>query len=140
MFKSINALPGRKGIALLLPAMIFGLGLVACASVPDAPTDSLQAADTAIKQAEDARVADYASTQLSSAREKLAAAHAMADKAKTDKDEKEMTQARRLADESRSDAELATAKAQEARAKSVDKEMQQNNDTLQQELQRKSGS
>ncbi|MDI1302050.1 MAG: DUF4398 domain-containing protein [bacterium] len=124
----------------LLPVVLLAAGLSACASVPQAPTDSMAAADAAIRQAEEARVADYASADLRSAREKIAAARTMSEKAGKEKDEKAMKKARSLADESRSDAELAIAKAQQARAESVNKELQRNNDTLQQELQRKSGN
>ncbi|NNM50999.1 MAG: DUF4398 domain-containing protein [Pseudomonadales bacterium] len=140
MFKSTGKTTSKMDAGMLLPVFILSIGLAACASAPEPPNVAMQAADMAIKQADDARVADYASSQLTSARDKLTAAHAMADKARRDSDESEMVQARWLADESRSDAELATALAQEARSKSVDKEMQQSNDTLQQELQRKNGS
>lgn len=119
---------------MLLPVLI--LGVAGCASTPKVPTASFAAADTAIKQAEEARVADYASAELRAAREKIAAARVLAEKAKNDKDEKSMKEAGRLAEAARSDAELATATAQKVRAETVNKEMQQNNETLQQELQR----
>lgn len=125
---------------LFMAASLVVIALSACSSVPPLPSDALQAADTAIKQAEDARVADYASDDLRLAREKVTAARTMSEKAAKDKDEKAMRAARRLAEESRSYAELATAKAQAARADTVNKEMQGNNDTLQQELQRKGGN
>jgi len=140
MFTSLSKRRIGKAGIILLPVIALGMELVACASVPPVPTDALQAADTAIKQADDARVGDFAPAALSSARDKLSAAHAMADKATHDKDATEMNQARTLADESRSDTELASAQAQEARAKAANKDQQQSNDTLQQELQRKSGS
>lgn len=131
----------RKRNMFFLPLVAaLGASLMACVAVSPASTDAILAADAAIKQAEEARVADYASADLRSAREKVAAARAMAEKAVQEKDEKAMRQARVLAEESRSDAELATAKAQEAKAESVNKELQRNNDALQQEIQRKSGS
>lgn len=129
-----------KIIKRLLPVVVLATGLIACASAPQPPTDSIVAADAAIRQAEEARVADYASAELRSAREKIAAARTLTEKATQEKDKKAMKQARTLADESRSDAELAIAKAQQAKAEAVNKEMQRNNDTLQQEIQRKSGN
>jgi len=140
MFMSTSKRRTGKAGLLLLPVVAIGMALVACAAMPPVPTDAFQAADTAIRQADEAHAADYAPAQLSSARDKLTAARALADKAKQDKDSGEMAQAQVLANASRSDAELATAEAQEASAKSVDKSMQQGNDTLQQEIQRKSGS
>ena len=64
----------------------------ACAAAPIAPTAELQAAETAIKAAEQARVADYASPDLAEARNKLNAANASLQL-------KEMDMARRLARE-----------------------------------------
>lgn len=137
--KRSELLSWKKNL-FVLPVMVLAIGLSACASAPQAPTESIMAADAAIRQAEEARVADYASPELRSAREKITAARALAEKATQEKDQKAMKKARSLADESRSDAELAIAKAQQAKADSVNKEMQRNNDTLQQELQRKSGN
>ncbi len=110
---------GCIGSALLISA---------CASTP-APTDALKAADQAIARAEEARVADYASPELTSARDKLVAARAAVQK-------EQMEVARRLADEAKLDAELATAKAEAARAKGITTEMQKNIETLRQETQR----
>lgn len=109
---------------------LFALG--ACASAPMAPTDSLQAAERAITTAEHARVADYASRELSRAREKLAAARVAVH------DEK-MGLARRLADEAFVDAELAIARAGEAKAKAVNMEMKRSTETLKQEMDRNTG-
>jgi len=139
MFSSNRETVSRKGNIFLIPLIALGASLMACAAVPPAPTDAILAADTAIKNAEEARVADYASAELRSAREKVAAARTLVEKATQEKDKKAMAQARSLADQARSDAELATAKAQEARSESVNKEMQKNNETLQNEIQRKSG-
>lgn len=140
MLAKRSEVPSWKRNLVFLPVMVLAIGLSACASAPQVPTESIMAADAAIRQAEEARVADYASPELRSAREKITAARAMAEKATKEKDEKTMKRARSLADESRSDAELAIAKAQAAKADAVNKEMQRNNDTLQQELQRKNGN
>ena len=109
------------------------LALAACASTPKAPNDALQAAELAITGAEQARVADYASPELGEAREKLLAARAAVE-------QKKMDLARRLAEQSRVDAELATAKAEMAKAKAVNDEMQKSTESLKQEMQRNSGA
>ena len=51
-----------------------------------------------------------------------------------------MDGALRLADESRADAELASAKTGEAKGAAVNLEMQQSNQALVEEMQRKSGA
>ena len=108
------------------------LMLAACASAPQPPTAQLQAAELAIADAERARVADYASAELSEAREKLRAAHSAVQQEK-------MGRAQRLAEQSRVDAELASARAEEARAGVVNDEMRKSIDTLKQEMQRNTG-
>jgi hypothetical protein len=102
--------------------------LTACASAPP-PNQALQAAEQAIATAEQARVADYASPELSEARDKLAASRAAIQ-------QKNMVLAQRLADESRADAQLASAKAEAAKAQLVNDDMQKSNVTLKQEMQR----
>lgn len=129
----------RKTTSILF-ALVLAVGLAACSSAPPAPTGELSAADAAIRQAEDARVADYASFELGQAREKIGAARALAERATKEKDEKAMIKARQLAEESRSDAELAIAKGQQAKAEAMTKQMQLNNETLQQEIQRRKGN
>jgi hypothetical protein len=106
--------------------------LAGCASTPKAPTQALQAAELAIANAEQARVADYASLELTDARKNLTAARSAVQR-------EEMVLAKRLADQSRVNAELATAKAEEAKAKEVNEEMQKSTDALKQEMQRNSG-
>lgn len=123
----------NHGLSLrLLPAFAALVLLSSCASTPVPPTSDLQAAEQAIASAERARVADYASVELSVARDKLTAARGAVQ-------EKNMTQAQRLAQEARADAELASAKAEVARARVVNEQMQKGTDTLKQEMQRKSG-
>lgn len=125
----------RPGAALLrLGTVLAGLLLLgACASTPQAPTQSLQAAEQAIATAEQARVADYASLELSQAREKLAAARDAVRK-------EQMVLAQRLADEALVDAQLATAKAGEIKAKEVNEDMKESTRTLIHEMNRDSGT
>lgn len=117
-------------------AKLFGaaslLALAACAATPP-PSDALNGAESAIKRAEEARVADYASPELTSAREKLTAARDAVNRA-------DMVLAARLAEQARVDAEVATAKADAAKAAANIVEMQKANQALQQEAIRNSGN
>ena len=54
-------------------------GIVACASAP-MPSDKLAVAKTAVERAEQAQAAQFAQVELTTARNKLAAAQAAADK------------------------------------------------------------
>mgnify|MGYP002759374324 CR=1 FL=1 len=128
MMRSIN---GKSASRLAIVALSGAL-LAACSSPPKAPDQALQAAELAIANAEQARVADYASPELGEARDKLTAARAAVAK-------EEMLSAARLAEQSRVDAELATAKASAAKAQEVNDELHKNVNTLEQELQRNSG-
>jgi ribosome-associated translation inhibitor RaiA len=109
------------------------LVLAGCASPPQPPTQALQAAESAISNAEQARVADYASAELTTARQKLALAN-------TAVRNNQMVQAEYLAVESRTHAELALARAEELKAKAVNDDMQKSIDTLKQEMQRATGA
>jgi hypothetical protein len=117
-------------------ATLIGMGgallFAACASTPP-PTVALKAAEQAIAVADQTRVADAASPELSEAREKLTAAQAAVQK-------EQMVIAERLAVESRIDAELAAAKIETAKAKAVNDEMKRSTETLAQEMQRNSGA
>ncbi len=132
MIRSINYRKGGK-IAPYLATLVFSGALLAgCSSPPKAPDQELQAAELAIANAEQARVADYASPELGEARDKLTAAREAVVK-------EQMTSAARLAEQARADAELATAKAEAAKAQAVNDELGKNINTLEQELQRNSG-
>lgn len=120
---------GNRRYLPLLSACIFCGVLAGCASTPKAPNEALQAAESAIANAEQDRVADYASPELGEARDKLTAARVAVV-------EKEMVRAARLAEQSRADAELASAKAKVAKAQEVNEDLNKNINTLQQELQR----
>jgi hypothetical protein len=128
--------PALRGLAVVT-FLILAFGaeflLSGCSSTPKAPTEALQAAEVSIANAEQARVADYASPELAEAREKLVAARLAVEK-------KEMVSAERLAVQAKADAELATARAAAAKARSVNEELQKSNSVLQQELQRNSGA
>lgn len=109
------------------------LALAGCATPPLPPTQDLRAAESAISNAEQARVADYASAELTMARQKLALANTAARN-------NQMVQAEYLAIESRMHAEVALARSEELKAKAVNDDMQASIDTLQQEMQRATGA
>ena len=102
-----------------------------CASVPP-PTASLQAARLAISDADRAEAGRYASAELGEARTKLASADSAVA-------EQKMTMAERLANESRTEAELASAKTANVKADAVNDEMKRSTSTLVEEMQRNSG-
>jgi len=106
--------------------------LGACAETPPMPTASLQAARQAISDAERAEAGRYAAAELGEARIKLASAD-------TAVSEQKMTTAERFADESRTEAQLASAKTADVKAKAVNDEMSRSTGTLIQEMQRNSG-
>jgi putative cell wall-binding protein len=113
--------------------MLGFMALTASAAKPEVPTQAIQAAELAIKNADQARVADYASPELTMAREKLTAARTAVEK-------EDMVIAQRLAEQSRVDAELATAKASVAKEQAINDEMKKSIETLKQEMQRNSGA
>lgn len=107
------------------------LMIAACASTPP-PTANLEAARSAISSAERAEAGQYAAQDLGAARTKLTSADAAVAK-------KQMTVAARFADESRAEAELASAKTASVKAAAVNEEMKSSTTTLIQEMQRSSG-
>lgn len=119
-------------------AAVFGaLAITACASTPMPPSASFQAADIAIANADKEKASEFAPVEVKSAHDKIAAARATIAQ---DPDEADMIRARRLADEAQADAELASARARQARAAAINTELQKNNDTLREELQRSGGA
>jgi len=119
----------RTPIALVSSGLLM---LGACASTPPAPSANLQAAQQAIAAAERGEAARYAPGELGEAHAKLT----LADTAVT---EKKMVLAERFADQSRAEAELASAKASAVKADAVNEEMKRSNSTLVDEMKRGSG-
>lgn len=116
------------GYARLIASMAL-LTLAACAAPPPAPNAALQAAELAIASAERDKAGEHANQQLAAAREKLVAARAAVAA-------EEMERAEQLAQQAEVDAMLALAKTDEAKARLINQETQQNLDVLGQELQR----
>ena len=109
-----------------------GFFLAACASTPPAPTAALDAAHLAITNAERADAGQYAAGELAEARDRLG----FAESAVTGN---RMIVAERLANESRTEAELASATTAQNKAQAVNAEMQRSNGTLIDEMQRNAG-
>ena len=137
-FRHQNRLPRRHSATLL--AVAGGLLLSACASAPEVPTDAIRQAEDAISRAEEARVANYNSDALRQAREKVVQARELSVKATHKRDPDAALQARRLAEQATSDAELATAQAREKKAKEINKGINKNIDALGHEIQRQGGA
>ncbi len=134
MFRQPHSLRAIRGLPVFIALAAAGLlALAGCATPPVPPTEALQAAESAISNAEQARVADYASAELTTARQKLALANTAA---RND----QMVKAEYLAIESRTHAEVALAQAEELKAKAVNDDMQKSIDTLKLEMQRATGA
>ena len=129
--------PTQRAIRLhAYAAGLIGLGgavlLVACADTPP-PQVALSEARQAIAVADQAHISDASSPQLAEARAKLAAA----DNAVR---AEHMSEAERLAQESRVDAELAFAQSNAQKNQAVNDEMLHSTNTLSDEMQRNAGS
>jgi len=106
--------------------------LAACATVTPAPNLALQAAESSIENADRERVSDYDLPELGQARDKLTAARAAVE-------DNDMVLARRLADEARVSADLASAKAGKMKATRINDDMIESIETLKQEMHRNNG-
>lgn len=129
---AMNSTPREfPGLRPLLTAGLAGMFmfLVACAATPEAPDSALDAAKVAISNAEKAEAGQFASAELGEARDKLASANSAVQ-------EKNMITAERFAQESRVEAELASARTAAAKAAAVNREMERGADALTEEMQR----
>ncbi len=122
----------RQGSRLRVATGLAGAFMItACASTP-APTAQLQAAQQAIAAAERTDASRHAAAELGAAQARLASAN-------TAVQAEEMEAAGRLADESRVEAELATARTASVKARMVNDEMKRSTGTLIDEMQRNTG-
>lgn len=94
---------------------VVAFGIVACASAP-MPVDKLAVAKTSLERAEQAQAAQFAQVELNTARTKLGAAQAAADK-------RDAEVAARLADQADVDAQLAEATARAKQQEQLANEM-----------------
>lgn len=120
-------LPNRPIFRRWLWPGCFSLLLAACASAPLATTDTMLRAERTIARAEQARVGQYAATELGETRQKLQASRS----ALLLRDE---VNAQRYAEQATLDAELALARAELAQANGVNEEMKNSLGILQQEM------
>jgi hypothetical protein len=124
----------KKGfIPYLLIAGTSLLMLSACASTPPPPTQEISAAEQALTDAEQARVAEYSLPEMQEARDKISASH-------TAVKNEDMVLAKRLAQQASLDIKLASAKAELAKAEAVNADMSKNTDVLKEEMQRNTGA
>lgn len=129
--KNVTWFPHANALRLFAVSTVL-MVLAACASTPLPPTQQLQAAEIAIRSAEQESVAEFSPMELRQAHDKLNAA-------RTAVQAEEMELALRLANESRVSAELATARTAELKAKAVNDEMRESITAMQQEAQRTQG-
>lgn len=129
MYKSITTRRGqRMRVTAGLAAAVVLLG--ACATAPPSPpTASLNAARQAISSAEQSDARQYASAELDEANKKLL----LADRAVNTE---RMSEADRLAQQSKVAAELASARTESAKAEEINREMRRSADALNEEMQR----
>jgi hypothetical protein len=115
----------------------YGLGasfvVVACATNAPPPRLAIESAERAIATADKAGVVDASSPSLAEARLRLGTARHQSD-------EQHMDRAERLADESRIDAELASATFDAAKNQAVNDEIARSNAVLVQEIERRQGA
>ncbi len=126
-------LPIRREPGASLPPLLVGVLLLGgCASTPPTPTAQLAAAHQAIADAERVDAGRYAAGEIGEARAKLVQADAAVAK-------QHMVAARRLAVESHTEADLATAITAARKATAENAQLQRGNDALTEEMQRNSG-
>jgi thioredoxin-like negative regulator of GroEL len=105
------------------------VALGGCGATPPVPTEKLAHVETAIAGAKDKEAYTYAAAELMQAEQKYSEAKRLIEQEK-------MEQAARLLDQALSDAKLAEAKADSARAARQANEMRDTIETLRQEVER----
>ncbi|WP_444993844.1 DUF4398 domain-containing protein [Aliikangiella sp. IMCC44359] len=111
--------------------LIVTLTLPSCQSLKP-PNQKIQSAEQAIRQAEQARVANYSSPELRAARDKLVEARSAIRQNK-------MIIAGQLAEQSRVEADLAVARSAVTKAREINNEIEKGIAIMQQEMQRNRG-
>ena len=111
---------------------VLAFGIVACASTP-MPADKLALAKSSVDRAEQAQAAQFAQVELTTARNKLAAAQSAADK-------RDAELAARMADQAQVDAQLAEFTARAKQQEQLANQMDQSLRDLRQESLRNTNS
>ncbi len=104
----------------------------ACAAKLDPPTMEISSAEQSLEDAEQARVAEHALPELQEARTKLSAARSAVQS-------ENMLLAKRMAEQASVDIQLASAKAELAKALAVNEDMKTNIHVLKEEMNRNTG-
>lgn len=117
----------RTGLSATV--LLATLTLVACASAPLPPTESLNMARETIATAEQAEARRYAGAELEEANRHLTAADSAVEAER-------MVEADRLAKQARLAAELAIARTEAAKAAAINREMGRGAEALDEEMQR----
>jgi hypothetical protein len=112
--------------------ILFVVFISGCTSSLPPPTQQIAAAEEALSNAEQARVAEHSLPELQEARSKLSNARAAVQN-------NEMLLAKRMAEQASIDIKLASAKAELAKAEIVNTDMERGIDVLKQEMQRNTG-
>lgn len=112
--------------------ILFVVLISGCTSSLPPPTQQIAAAEEALSNAEQARVAEHSLPELQEARSKLSNARAAVQN-------NEMLLAKRMAEQASIDIKLASAKAELVKAEIVNTDMEQGIDVLKQEMQRNTG-
>ncbi|MDO5290384.1 MAG: DUF4398 domain-containing protein [Pseudomonadota bacterium] len=116
---------------LALTALGAAMLLAACSSKPPAPREQMAVAKTTVERASGSPGAVAAApVELQAARDKLT-------RAQRAMDDKDYTEARRLAEQAQADARLAEARSAAARSSQALKEVQDSLNALQSELNRR---
>lgn len=121
-----------KIFSLGLLFILFAVLISGCTSSLPPPTQQIAAAEEALSNAEQARVAEHSLPELQEARSKLSNARAAVQN-------NEMLLAKRMAEQASIDIKLASAKAELAKAEIVNTDMERGIDVLNQEMQRNTG-
>ena len=120
----------NRSTTRILLVLLLGAGLAACASVPP-PESQMGKADLALRKAEQADAAHYAPLEMRVARTKLEAARAAMR-------ENENLEARRLAEQAKLDALLASATTQTAQRREAAEAIRTDIEALRAEAERAS--
>lgn len=118
---------GGFGVVAAGAMVVFLLG--GCATTAPPPTEQMAEARSAVRQAEDVGAGEYAAVEYRRAQKKLDDAQAALSRGKHDR-------ARRLAEQSAVDAELAGVKARSAKTQNAVRELQESIRVLREEISR----
>lgn len=128
MHRALNpSIVQRTGMATLL--LVILAAVAGCASTPEPPTTALANANDMIATAERADARQYAGAELDEAKQKIKQAESAVDA-------EQMVDAEQLAQQSQIAAELAIARTDAAKASRINRQLRQDAEALDEEMQR----